>query len=137
MAPTCRICWEGDDNPATSPLLTKTCSCAGSLAHIHARCLLQWQRLAADPHTCATCKSPVVVPAEVAARMCLPPRWLAWLQQQLELAKLNPWKELFKWWHRGVGCVGVLYAAAYSQRAVLEAPGVAVHIRDLPLRQAR
>lgn len=89
---TCRICWEGElgDDLAGGQLLLDTCSCSGSLAAVHARCLLDWQRHASDPSTCGACQAPVRVPPAVAAAVSLSPLWHEHLQRQLAGARANP-----------------------------------------------
>ncbi len=56
--PECRICRDG-----TPPLLTGSCACTGSLAHVHAACLKRWlavsnEALASRPR-CSVCRQPI------------------------------------------------------------------------------
>ncbi|KAL4425225.1 hypothetical protein ABPG75_009241 [Micractinium tetrahymenae] len=52
-APTCRICHGGaeDGNPLMSP-----CRCRGTMAHVHASCLADWQRVSGKRH-CDVCRA--------------------------------------------------------------------------------
>lgn len=83
----CRICWEHESAESDDALLQWTCSCSGSLAHVHARCLLNWQRHAADPSRCSTCRAPVRLPPGVADAARLPPLWREHLHQHLAEAR--------------------------------------------------
>lgn len=48
---------------------------------------MNWQRHAADPSQCSTCRSPVQLPPGLAARVRMLPLWRERLQQQLDEAR--------------------------------------------------
>ena len=54
---------------------------------MHGRCLLNWQRHAADPSQCSTCRAAVRLPPGLAASVRLPPLWREHMQQQLVEAR--------------------------------------------------
>ena len=104
--PTCRICWGRDgelpsaaDGVATTAagrLLLGTCDCSGSLAAVHASCLLDWRRHAANSATCPTCRAPVRLPPGLAEAVRLPPLWRERLQRQLGEARARPGLAAFR-----------------------------------------
>lgn len=65
MTATCRICLEGGE-------LIQPCSCKGTAANVHAKCLLRW--LAVSGRTsCEICKHPYDIEEEVESRCILCP----------------------------------------------------------------
>lgn len=112
-----------------------TCSCTGSLAGIHASCLLNWQRHAAAPSTCSTCRGAVQLPPVVAAAVRLPLLWLERLQQQAQLARQHPAQAAWKLWNWGVVACGTAHAAMHAQQGWLAAPGAAHAACCAPLLQ--
>ncbi len=90
VLPSCRYCWEAADEAPGGDVLLHTCNCSGSLAGVHVRCLLEWQRRASNPGTCSTCTSAVAVPAGAALAVRLQPLWQERLQRRAELLWRHP-----------------------------------------------
>ena len=50
-APTCRICYAGDE----AGRLFSPCLCRGSMAHVHVDCLNEWRKQSVNPRSLYTC----------------------------------------------------------------------------------
>ena len=107
-AHTCRICWEEGDASPGGALLTGVCACAGSLGHIHARCLLDWRRRSAAPGTCTTCRAPLVLPPGLVTRVRLEPLWLGELRGEAGRLRTAPVPTLLRWWNHLIVSAGTI-----------------------------
>eukprot|EP00887_Chlorella_sp_A99_P007101 scaffold2.g7101.t1 len=134
-AHTCRICWEEADagDAAGGALLADTCRCSGSLRYVHARCLLDWQRHAANPHTCATCRGAIALPPGLARRVRLPPLWAEHLRDEASRFRATPALALLRWWNHLVVCAGLTYGVRAAHAAWHHAPALAWQLRARPL----
>lgn len=67
--PSCRICCSGDDTD-DSPLFSGVCRCRGSLATVHARCLVKWQLMRrSNQWICELCGANLRWPADETLRL--------------------------------------------------------------------
>lgn len=125
----CAICWGGSEEAAgLGQLLHGTCACSGSLGAVHAACLLEWQRHAAEPGTCPTCRAPFALPPGLARTVRLPPLWQQRLQIAAVQARRRPAAAAFGLWNAGVVACASAHAVLEAQRAWLCAPATSARL---------
>ncbi|KAL4447883.1 hypothetical protein ABPG75_005102 [Micractinium tetrahymenae] len=129
LQPQCAICWGPSHEPSgPGQLLHGVCACSGSLGAVHAGCLLEWQRHAAEPGVCPTCRATFALPPGLARSVRLPPRWRQRLELAAAQARRRPAAAAFGLWNAGVAAYAGAHAALAAQQAWLHAPAMAARL---------
>ncbi|KAG2490091.1 hypothetical protein HYH03_011397 [Edaphochlamys debaryana] len=150
-APTCRICWGEEGDPAEGLALVSPCKCTGSLNCVHVRCLQDWQQVLRSQgqcrkaRSCEICKAPYKLPSADcgggAGRWAAASQLASRMSQQfLDSLNCQSWAALayrcWKLYILGSSVVGAARAGAAGLRAgygmgktlVEEQTGILLHL---------